>query len=456
MSKEDIKKLLEETKKIFDGLGDLSISDKNALKQELFGDTSKNPQVRVANLKPKWVVPDLKGVVADFSTLFKETATFSGGTEQEVRTFCDDIETAKAMGALKPEQVYMLAISKIKGAARNALARQTGIDSWEKVREFLVTQFAPCEASHVVMSKLMSCAQAPTESVQAYYNRYLELYDRAILDNLETDDEEMAYKCNQPFLLGKFIKGLYNSRVRELVYSKNPEDLQSALQWARYQEQFVKGNENEQLSVNAVSWAAEPQVASQAGTVPKGILKTQPALPRRGCFECGSEEHFARSCAQRTARLNRSRDKGRQDSNRDRDRERSQGRPYRDSSLSPYRDYSQANHKRYPSTRDVFCLFCGKPNHYASQCRQRQHGAQREQPPFGGRSEQSRPAQPHARSQDWRGGRQDTRRYPPRGPSPSYGQDGDTRKQNNYSQAATVNYQRAPTSSRQNGNSRAN
>ena len=161
--------------------------------------------------------------------LSAQVKPFSGESAKNLRSWLRDMARIGLTLHNDDEKLKVLAVQTLKGSASDFVSRILRANpgtSWDHLRTQIVNRFSDLSDSQYALVTLRRLRQNPSESVQSYSEKLLELAEEAF----NTLDLSNQYIQRQ--LIDIFIQGVRDDRVARKVIARQPATLDQALRLA--------------------------------------------------------------------------------------------------------------------------------------------------------------------------------------------------------------------------------
>lgn len=156
--------------------------------------------------------------------------------------FFATVELFAKMGRWTEETAITVTKTKISGPAGLSIKNDESlknITSWQDFKTTLLSRFGPVELYATNTLQLITCTQAPNESVQNFSIRLAAIADKFSTQSADPQEAGFQKKQVAEQKLSYFVQGLQPA-IRLYVQLSNPSDFNEAVDRARkYEQQFV-------------------------------------------------------------------------------------------------------------------------------------------------------------------------------------------------------------------------
>jgi len=214
----------------------------------------------------------------------------------DVSAFCvwiQSLEKYVFIAELHVNQTVLLAYQYSKGAPSDYIARYIKDNhdggTWQQLKEQLTVRFSPVADSRMAFSMLMGIKQYPTENVQSFAERLINLGDGAF----QVDERNLAPVQRQ--LINFFIDGLRLDSLKMKILRSCPTDLTAAINLAIEEQNLIArfGMRKREMPSHSVS---EPMDVSHSREFRNFRGDRGPKL---FCQYCKRTNHNSRDCRSR-------------------------------------------------------------------------------------------------------------------------------------------------------------
>ena len=263
------------------------------------------------------------------------------------------------LGNMEDDNLYLLFLSfldektydKLKGVKLDADGKK---DERVFCQEYLKVIYGQEDVRNL-RSTLMTMGQREDESIDDYCQRLSELGLMAY-ENEEVREQNMVTA---------FLQGIFDPAMKQKLYESTAQTFAEVKTHARRIEKASEvidmTNRTQKILGIGDSTSSVPGPSTDSRGIPQSGDR---GVSGRGCYKCGSLEHFKRECPQ--MRAQRDTRSGGYNS-----QSRTTYRPaYRPGARTEPRDVGQAGRGRgFQGTGAIFCSYCGVRNHAAVDCR---------------------------------------------------------------------------------------
>lgn len=179
------------------------------------------------------------------NTLFKFIKPFDGSRERLV-SFINNCQNAYSLASEQKQQILLKQIlSQLEGIAESPCAIKE-FESWEKLSEFLSTQFGERKHYSALLSDLQNCNQS-NDSVNRFALRTESCHSKLLTEiNLSQSKKKSELvgriAAMQDLALHHFVIGL-KPQVSTIVRCRDPETLNDAINFAISEEKIIEASQ---------------------------------------------------------------------------------------------------------------------------------------------------------------------------------------------------------------------
>lgn len=213
-----------------------------------------------AGVRPGGPVFTLKDIVDSLST-------FSGTDSYDVRDWISEFEENAEIVGWNNIQKFIYAKQLLKGAARLFVRSQSGLKSWDSLKDALIDEFGENLSSVEIHRKLRNRRKNANETYREYLYALMEIGKPINLD--------------VPSLLEYFVEGIPDSRFNKaiLYQAKTIEQMKENI---KIYEKICTSNKD-----------AKKFKVTHGEDVKEGVDRK---MEKKNCFKCGSSAHLAKDC----------------------------------------------------------------------------------------------------------------------------------------------------------------
>lgn len=160
------------------------------------------------------------------------------GVASEYTIWVQELEKYIFISELHEQQTTLLAYQYSKGAPSDFISRylKTTVQAnwnWENLKGQLTSRFSSICDQKMAFGLLMKVRQGPSESIQAYAEKLINLAKEAF------KNDEIPLEPVQRQLINFFMDGLRNDSLRMKILRTNPRRLENAIELAIEENNFI-------------------------------------------------------------------------------------------------------------------------------------------------------------------------------------------------------------------------